>query len=685
MGVVVRLVASGATGALLFLQQGNLGNIPSWVDTPYCRVTGKDSTGATAVDPSRPFRCTDASGTVSCDARNALAFDLPTDEACRLSEWPWIKSREVEVNVDEGAYQAILLASGRPVVLGTRAIEGRIVKVPVAESAVVRIRRGGTSPVTLPIPSSDQKVLAVPPPLAGGEIFIGIVSQHFLPVAFNIRRGGRRIATVRRSGLWASYSGVEDGDYRIEPEYVGGVLGPPVTVAVRAGQTADVEHQDSETGAVNAVARPALCNQVSKVRILGRPAGRNGNGRVEIEVGGTDRLENCVARFEGLAQQQYVVEFSNDRTGVLAKVPVTGVSHVATDVEADAPSFKVMGRVTRQGEPLGGRAELVLFPEDEPANADLRAEIGAAGGFELSLPRGGTYTARVAVNGTVLVGTERQVSVEEGVTPLNWDLPEGEVEVNVEGWDRQTAAEVRVTWAEPGAKGLMGSVFAVNPDESLPLRIPGLTTGRFELVGRQQLKNGEVLVSRRTVVTLTPEMPRRKVALRLARFSAELEVIDENGARLQNVRATRGEGITLPSPEPGLFEITPEQGEPGASMMLSAPGLVPICIPAPSEGRSRVVLKSGTSTVVTYTDVPSGNTRPIGRLWWPGLACELPLSRFSFVPIVAGTDTPGRIAFQVTGVPIGREVALLMFDATPQAGGLWFRPETGISASVKVK
>jgi hypothetical protein len=658
---------------------------PAWVDQPVCVITPvADGSVSSRVDLSQPLQCVGELRVISCDARNAVGFDLPIERACRVPIWPWHESRMVKVDIDGGVFELITMtASGLQTIIGSRPVDpNRVIKVPIVEGALVRIIRGQRAPVTVSVPGRGQDELRIPSAVDGGELFVGIAAQRFPPVAFVVFQNGRRVATARRSGFWAAYSGLADGQYRVQPLYLGGALGASSAVSLKAGSTAFHQHGPTPVGAVAALALPGLCNQTNRIRVLRRAPSRAGAATAEVEVAASERLDNCGARFEGLVPQDYVVEFSNTATGLLARSPVRVREDVVVDVEADAPNIRVLGRVTRRGEPLGSRAELILFPENE-STSDLRAEIGAAGRFELTAPRAGDYLARVAVNGSVLVGTERRVMLEDGVNRLDWDLPGGEIRVDIDGWDRQTPAEVRLTWADPTASGLVGSVFVVNTDDNLPLIMPGLNSSQFEVAARQRIRSGETLVSRREVVNITNETPERSVRLSLKRWAAQIEVTGPQGERLPAAKVTRGEWVILPSPEPGIFEMTAAHGEPGVPILISAPTLVPHCILAPDGGRSRVKLESGTAAIVTYVDVPRGYSEPIGRLWWQGLACDLPLSRFTAVPVVEPVPTPGRISYQIFGLPSVGDVALLVGTATRQSGAFWFRPDRGVTVSLK--
>lgn len=657
---------------------------PSWVASPTCRLVGSsDRQSSQVVDPySGRVACDATPAVLSCDADNAVAFDLERSVACQVQTLPWRRARLVSLAAGRASVQTLEIDSrGRQRVHGTRLLdETGLIRVPADAASLVRVLRTEAAPVTLDLPLDVVAAVQVPPPTGGGEVIIGIADQPFPPVDFVLSSSGVRFTGQVRQRRWTAMSGVPVGTYRMSPRYVGGAVGPPSDVAVRAGATSTLVFGAQDVGALVLDAEGSLCGEVDEVRVV-RRASRSGV-RTETEVAKAERSSDCRYRFEGLTGGQYAVLLVNRTTGPVADIGAEVVPLETTVVVAPAPSVRVLGSVLQGGRPLAGSVE-VWLSSDHPGLAvrEARSGVMSAGAFELTAPEPGSYVARVAIDGLLAVGTEKRVTLHEGGNRLDWNLPAGRITVDIDGWDRQSAVSLDLRLVDEDHLGLAASSREVRPYQNLPLLVQALRPGTFELIARQSLTSGEQRTSERRRVTIKDGQPDPRVTLTLRAYAAEVAVVGADFRPIVDARVTVGDGEALVSSEPGLFRLTASVAEPGAPLMISAPGHAPTCVPAPDSGRYTAVLVNGVSSLVTFTEPPTTLLRPVGRVHWGGLACELPVSRFpSEAAIAQQTDA---VTFLIGGLPVNTVVTLVVGGSGLPTESVTFRSGQAASLSLK--
>lgn len=639
---------------------------PSWVVGGACRLVGDVPQQARPIDPYSPgVPCAGESATLSCDAKNAASFDLDRSIACRLTSLPWRRARAVvfvgrDTQLHGSLVQTVEVDSdGRLLIAASRRLSTPAnVNLPVGTAALLRIERPGAAPVTLEVPADPRDPVPVPPVLAGGEVFVGLATQPFTPINLVLSGQGVRIIGEVRERRWTAISPVSPGSYRLTPRYLGGVVGATQEVVVLPERTSTIVFAPKDVGALHVEGEASLCHEADEVRVVRRTS-RNG-GRVESEVASVGRTPDCRYEFEGLPGAIYTVVFTNRATGALAEAVADVVPGRVALVRASAPSVRLLGSVLRDGRPVEGTVELLLSKSDTGiGGASARTRVMSAGAFELTAPEAGEYVASLAIDGLLVVGTEKSIVLKEGVNRLDWEIPAGSLTVDIEGWDRQSDVVLDIRRVGEDQLGVVASGRGLAPGENLPVVIQGLQSGTFELVARQVLANGERRISARHSVAINEQRSTERVTLTLRSYSAEIEVVGPDGRRIAAARVTPSEGAGITESALGLFSLEASVVEPGAPVMISAAGYAPTCISAPNGGRHTVVMAYGIGSRVTYTNPPAPLSGPVGRLHWSGLACQLPIDRFPSEILSVDSETRAT-TFRVSGLPPNTAVTLVV-------------------------
>ncbi len=496
----------------------------------------------------------------------------------------------------------------------------------------------------------------VPSPVVGGEVFVGVANQRFAPVTFRLDQAGRKHMAAVHGQRWAAASGLAPGVYRVTPIYRGGHAGRSQSVEVRSGATTVIRFMRQALGALDVEAEPPLCNQAPWVHLT--RSSITSSGRAEMEVVRSEMSSTCTLRIEGLEAGDYLVRFVNRTTGALAQSPAHIAPGEVTVARGLATGVRVLGTVTRDGRALVGVVDVVLSLEGQRLDAEVaRARVLPGGAFELTVPEPGTYVAKLEVNGMASLGSERPVVLSTGVQRLDWVVHPGTISIDIRGWGRESPVLLTFRRVGDDVTGLVGTGRVIQTHEDLPIAIPGLPPGRFEVSARQQLPSRLELVSGRRTLEISEHDPTVRLTLELRRYEAELEVIGPDGQRVAAATVTLGETDSIRRIEPGLFSLSGSNVDPGAPVMISALGLAPACVSAPDGGRLQVRLHSGVSSRITFTEPPVGLRSVVGRLSWPGLACDLPADRFP-AELLSVNERNGAMTFRLGGLPPQVRVSL---------------------------
>jgi hypothetical protein len=185
----------------------------------------------------------------------------------------------------------------------------------------------------------------------------------------------------------------------------------------------------------------------------------------------------------------------------------------------------------------------------------------------------------------------------------------------------------------------------VLPRDGHVLEFDGIPAGNYSVTA--DTNSGLVSVQPATAA-ITKSTPDASVVLTLSTNIGELRLMSSEGGPVQGARVQVNSRI-LEEHEPGVFEL--KSVAPGNEVLVSAPGLIPVChvLTAQDFHRSVIVMSRGSHAVeINFTPPVSG---PIGEIiGLPGSTCAVPLGITSFGATEDATSTTIRIV----GMPEGR-------------------------------
>lgn len=291
------------------------------------------------------------------------------------------------------------------------------------------------------------KKLHVPDVLPGGELLLIVPEMAVRPVELRVE--GPRVRTIRLDGVHASLSGVPPGDYRVLSVYDGGIKGAAQTATVRAEATTIALFPAEDVGAVRIVAPDDVCATATEMginRLVTTAVGpnlRSAPNRTRII---DTREPRCDMTFGGLKPGEFEAFYRREmaQTGV-GRFEILAQRISPVDVTA-APVI-VEGRVTVNGRPLTG-TDVTFFLRPAPGSGGQVLSQGAgktdgSGAYRILLEEPGRYSVRMsrvhmgapAANDAVLV---------EGRNMHDIALVGGTIKVDLRGWDRRGALQIRI-------------------------------------------------------------------------------------------------------------------------------------------------------------------------------------------------------------------------------------------------
>jgi hypothetical protein len=333
----------------------------------------------------------------------------------------------------------------------------------------------------------------------------------------------------------------------------------------------------------------------------------------------------CQGVVRGLAPDSYLVRWNapDGTWGDAVEQVIAGDTHRVR--LSDRPY--VVGRITIGGEVLSGLAVSFGSPVDGPLRpiAPVTVDVAADGTYRADLPEPGAYFVQLRSQGLMVPGQGHHLMVRAGRNPHDWPIAVGTLSIDLGGWDR--ASGVTVTVSRHGAiqHGVVRHGVKIGPAETLPLIIPGVPPGTYDVVARQA--GTPPMTSDVAVAEISANSPEARLMLTLAGKYVRLRVVDEQQQPVRGVRVS-GEGDALVEIGPGVFSL--ENAWRGGRMSIRAPGLVPICKRAPLAGANAdmtVVLDAGRPMILRV--LGAGALRhPPDYFIWAGLDC--PVSGFEF-------------------------------------------------------
>jgi hypothetical protein len=685
---IVSLVSVGATPQA----------VPAWVRAAQCTIALPAKEAGPSFDPNAtPVVCTPARAVLSCNAENAMPFDVEVGAACSGQGLPWRRSRAVALRNEDVLSGSVTVewlewnAAGAVIVTARRTLDAPPV-VPVeadptrAATSLIRFVRPNVSPVSV---LQDElrtatDAWALPPPVPGGELFVLARARPFTPLGYRFKSGAWEGDVTFPATGWLALRGLAPGSYAASPRYRGGTEGSSVTVDIQATSTTYATLTTEATGAATVTIGGSLCAQTQTFKIVRHEASRTGSGaRIQREVIPPRRTVDCRFYLEGLAPGSHTALVEDRARGINVVVPFDVVAGTTSDVVLDGTATSIVGSILRNGKPIPGSVELAVSLDGGAADGPTlpATTVGPAGAFELSVPAPGSYRAILRVNGMTVLGVERLLTVEPGINVLNWDVPAGALSVQILNWDRSSPVTIvfrMKTAKSPG--GLIEATYVVEPSDRLPVALDTLGFQKYLVRAEQQRPADDRWVSPIVEVDIVGGTVKSGITLELRSYRTAVEVRDEFGAPVTNAMVTIGQGAALKEVEPGTFELSGTQAHPGAALLVSASGFAPRCTTASPSGSTVVRLERGRRVRFVFTDAIGQLPGPPGSLIWPGSNCLVPLNRFAYRFISADKER-GIWTFDIGNLPQVPAVSALWgpFDTLPNAEQVRLADEVHIS------
>jgi hypothetical protein len=445
--------------------------------------------------------------------------------------------------------------------------------------------------------------------------------------------------------------GLSQGTQDIVPVFAGNVLGTRTSVTVHDGETTIATLDTAQLSDVTVrVETPSWCVAGADRGdvVLARGSDHSAMGHVSLSSG-------CSAIFAGLRPGEYLLKLMMRDELVAERRFEIGESQ---SLSLPFGECILAGTVTLNGVPAPGVTLNVGPAGTLPFADDTTVEADSAGQYSMTLPGPGRYTVMFKSGWTPMLGQDRFIEVQSGINEKNWALTSGELAVNLENWSRQNPVQIAVERLEPSPGLVSGGITAKTVD-SLPIILRGLAPGQYLVHAKEAVENGG-LVSGKKRVSFDVDHLTRDVSLRLQQYAATLLVVDETGRGLPDAAVLTSENVAISPQAPGEFHLGGVS--PGDQLYVIAGSRVPICIFAPTNAETKVVLRTGRAVAVRMVAVPQSSDGLSGRIMFEGTQCPVPLRRLR----VAGAE--GGRRFMVDNFPDVPEIWFIAnpFDTTRQ-------------------
>jgi len=364
------------------------------------------------------------------------------------------------------------------------------------------------------------------------------------------------------------------------------------------------------TGTLTIDLEPGLCRRQPLVTL----ATASGTRKVSVAP------PACGAVVRGLVPDTYVVRWnaSDGSWGEAVEQVIGDDTHRVR--LSDTPY--VVGRITI-GDAVPSGLAVSFGP---PMSGDFRrppviVDVAADGSYRADLPEPGPYFVQLRSPRLLVPGQGHDLAVRAGRNSHDWPIAAGTLSIDLGGWDR--ASDVTVTvrrrW---GARhyGITAHGIKVAPADPLPLSIPGVPPGSYEVFARQA--GTPPMTSDTTVAEVSADSPEARLMLALTGQYVRLRIVDEQQQPIRGARVLTPDE-PLVEIGPGLFSL--ENGRRGGPMHIRAPGLVPVCRWAPLTGATKdltVVLDAGRPVILRVLGVGAISEPPITFIW-DGVDCPV--------------------------------------------------------------
>lgn len=501
---------------------------------------------------------------------------------------------------------------------------------------MIRFRRGGDSPVTVPIRASDKVVeLDVPVFRPGAELVARLpTGRQVAPVAYLLERNGVRRELEPSASGWLLAPALPAGEVRILPKYEGGMLGHPIATALFEGETTELlPLQIAPVAALQYAISPELCPAMEPVPILrlARLTGNERSSSSSVIWQAPAGESGCQRTVAGLEPGSYELS--------LISADGQGLSRTESNLTADEigtawlepAAARLTGRVsTAAGEVLPD-----VWIRLAAQAMEFASRTDASGEYALEAPPGQYGLS---------VGSSRYVSVYSAPIRLRAGSQTHDVQIEGGVLEVQLVTEDHSAIEEPilievrreGQPPMSGPILPSELDE---IRFIGLEPGAYSVAatGRSGWSTNQP-----EHVEISEDDPFASVELVLRKRAYEVHVVDTSSRPVVGAQVVIGnahaEEISPGVYRPGLFQA-------GSTIrVIPLLGLAPTCLVAGAEKTREVVLEEATySAWVPWPDPsPPGYAIVTGI---PGSECGLGL------PLSRARMHPGWV--EIIGLPAG--------------------------------
>lgn len=304
----------------------------------------------------------------------------------------------------------------------------------------------------------------------------------------------------------------------------------------------------------------------------------------------------------------------------LAQASVTIDAGERAQVTLARPTVEVTGQVFFGSVPAPAGTRIHFELERQR----ISTTTGEEGAFHVRLMTPGRYTARLESGRYFWTWTD-SVDLVAGANRFDWRVPAGALRLTLKRHDGLTIDEsVQLQCASKG----FHAAGPVLPEElEQPVVIAGLPLD--EVRCSADTKSG--LVSNQLLVRLTSRSPVVDSTLDLRLLVGQVELRGALGGPLSGARVTVA-NMTLAEAPPGSGVYSLVRATPGAGMLITAPGHLPLCriVKETDYPLFRLSMQEAGSAQVTFRLTPQA-TRPPGMVYGvPGSEC--PVMLFAFEP-----------------------------------------------------
>jgi hypothetical protein len=307
----------------------------------------------------------------------------------------------------------------------------------------------------------------------------------------------------------------------------------------------------------------------------------------------------------------------------------------------------IEGVVTIDGQPASRQRLSVLSTSAGAREHSL--ETDDLGRFSVGVERVGEFQINLRA-AKRLTATHRYVTIREGRNNVRIDVPRTEIVVSVKGTSAPVNEPVQVYIEGPVAPTHSDAAGVLTPTDLNGVTLRGVEPGVFSIVASTPTG----LVSQRAAVVEVAEGRSVSAELTLMRRPLQLIVSDSHGFPIA------GASVTVHQNKLKGSDATFDAGRvpPEKAMVVSAPGFLPVCDFAATDGPAqRIVmepLRDVSASFVLRKPASVEHLAPIGRLeGTPQSRCPVALRLF---PITVDETPTGDLRVEVKGLPPGRYV-----------------------------